>query len=84
VHSTHAQIKLYADNKHGRPTWVKQQRGDSEMSNRVDAYVAGFFIGCLAMCFLMMAVPDKKTCEVSVMYRGGKVEVVRYGVLAKY
>ena len=54
------------------------------MSNRVDAYVAGFFIGCLAMCFLMMAVPDKKTCEVSVMYRGGKVEVVRYGVLAKY
>lgn len=51
---------------------------------RADSYVAGFFIGCLSLCFLMMALPDKRTCEVSVMYRGGKVEVVRYGVVAKF
>ena len=51
---------------------------------RADSYVAGFFIGCLSLCFLMMALPDKRTCEVSVTYAGGKVEVVRYGVVNKF
>jgi hypothetical protein len=51
---------------------------------RTDAYVAGFFIGCLAMCFLMLAVPDKDVCEVSYMKKGGVMTVVHVGVVKKY
>jgi hypothetical protein len=51
---------------------------------RTDSYVAGFFIGCLAMCFLMLAVPDKDVCEVSYMKKGGVMTVVHVGVVKKY
>lgn len=51
---------------------------------RADSYIAGFFIGCVAMCFLMLAVPDKKVCEVSIMKQGSQVEVVRVGVVKTY
>ncbi len=51
---------------------------------RADAYIAGFFIGCLSLCSLMLAVPDKKVCEVSVMKQGSQVEVVRVGVVKSY
>lgn len=49
-----------------------------------DSLIMGAFGGMLFLCFLMQALPSKQNCEVSVMYRGGKVEVVRYGVIAKY
>jgi hypothetical protein len=49
-----------------------------------DSLITGAFAGMLFLCFLMLAVPEKKTCEVSVTYSGGRVEVVRYGVMAKY
>lgn len=51
---------------------------------RADAYIAGFFLGCMALCALMLAVPDKKICEVSVMKAGSQVEVVRVGVVKSY
>jgi hypothetical protein len=54
------------------------------MSGRVDAYVAGFFIGCVSLCFMMLAVPDKDVCEVSYMKQGSKVEIVHVGVVKKY
>ena len=49
-----------------------------------DCVVMGVFSGCLLLCFLMMVLPEKKTCEVSVMYQGGKVSVVRYGVVKTF
>lgn len=51
---------------------------------RADAYIAGFFVGCLAMCLLMKAVPEKRTCEVSIMKHGSQVEIVHVGVVRKY
>ena len=51
---------------------------------RADAYVAGFFLGCLFLCFLMLALPEKRICEVSYMKQGGNMTVVHVGVLAKY
>ena len=60
--------------------------GDSGMNNtaRIDSYVAGFFIGCVALCFLMLAVPRPLKCEVSVYKKGSQVEVVQVGVLKTY
>lgn len=51
---------------------------------RADAYIAGFFVGCVAMCFLMLAVPRPMKCEISVMKQGSQVEIVHVGVVAKY
>lgn len=51
---------------------------------RADAYIAGFFVGCLAMCLLMLGVPEKRTCEVSIMKQGSQVEIVHVGVVRKY
>lgn len=51
---------------------------------RADAYIAGFFVGCVAMCFMMLAVPEKRTCEVSIMKQGSQVEIVHVGVIRKY
>ena len=60
--------------------------GDSGMNNtaRIDSYVAGFFMGCVALCFLMLAVPRPLKCEVSVYKKGSQVEVVQVGVLKTY
>lgn len=49
-----------------------------------DCFVMGLFAGGLILCLLMLALPAKQACEVSVMYLGGKVEVVRYGVVKSY
>lgn len=51
---------------------------------RTDAYVAGFFLGCLSLCFLMLAIPEKRICEVSYMKQGGNVSVVHVGVVTKF
>lgn len=51
---------------------------------RADAYIAGFFVGCVALCFLMLAVPRPTKCEISVERLGSRVEVVRVGVVTKY
>ena len=51
---------------------------------RADAYIAGFFLGCMALCMLMLAVPEKRTCEVSIMKQGSQVQVVHIGVLKTY
>ena len=51
---------------------------------RADAYVAGFFIGCVTLCALMLAVPKPMKCEVSVYKQGTRVEHVHVGVIAKY
>jgi uncharacterized membrane-anchored protein YhcB (DUF1043 family) len=51
---------------------------------RADAYIAGFFLGCMALCMLMLAVPEKKTCEISIMKQGSQVVVTHVGVVTKY
>ena len=51
---------------------------------RADAYIAGFFLGCMALCMLMLAVPEKRTCEVSIMKQGSQVQVVHVGVVTKF
>ena len=51
---------------------------------RSDSYIAGFFVGCFAMCMLMLILPEKKACEVSVYKMGGNVEHVRVGLVTKY
>ena len=51
---------------------------------RTDAYVAGFFLGCLFLCVLMLVVPKPTKCEISVYKQGLRVEVVRVGVVSKY
>jgi hypothetical protein len=51
---------------------------------RADAYIAGFFVGCAALCALMLAVPEKRTCEVSIMKQGSQVQVVHVGVITKF
>lgn len=48
---------------------------------RADAYIAGFFLGCMALCMLMLAVPKPTSCQVKMYYDGGRVEVVRFGVV---
>ena len=60
--------------------------GDNGMNStaRIDSYVAGFFMGCVALCFLMLAVPRPLKCEVSVYKKGSQVEVVQVGVLKTY
>ena len=51
---------------------------------RTDAYVAGFFLGCLFLCGLMLAIPKPTKCEVSVYKQGSRVEVVQVGVISKF
>ena len=51
---------------------------------RADAYIAGFFLGCLFLCGLMLAVPKPMKCEVSVYKKNMQVEVVQVGVLKTY
>lgn len=51
---------------------------------RADAYVAGFFLGCLFLCGLMLAVPKPTKCEISVYKQGLRVEIVHVGVVTKY
>lgn len=51
---------------------------------RADAYIAGFFLGGMALCMLMLAVPEKRTCEVSIMKQGALVEHVHVGVVTKF
>ena len=51
---------------------------------RADAYIAGFFLGCMALCVLMLAVPRPLKCEVSVYKKNMQVEVVQVGVLKTY
>jgi uncharacterized membrane protein YczE len=51
---------------------------------RADAYIAGFFFGCLFLCGLMLAIPKPTKCEVSVYKKSMQVEVVQVGVLKTY
>ena len=51
---------------------------------RVDSYVAGFFLGCLSLCIMMLAIPRPMKCEVSVYKKSSQVEVVHIGVLKTY
>ncbi len=51
---------------------------------RADAYIAGFFVGCLTMSLLMLGVPRPTKCEVSIMKQGSQVEIVHVGVVRKY
>lgn len=51
---------------------------------RADAYIAGFFVGCVALCALMLAVPEKKSCEISVMKEGSQVVVTHVGIVTKF
>ncbi len=53
-------------------------------TQRTDAYVAGFFLGCLFLCGLMLAIPKPTKCEVSVYKQGSRVEVVQVGVISKF
>lgn len=60
--------------------------GDNGMNStaRIDSYVAGFFIGCVTLCALMLAIPKPLKCEVSVYKKSMQVEVVQVGVLKTY
>ena len=51
---------------------------------RADAYIAGFFLGCLSLCILMLGVPRPLKCEVSVYKKCSQVEVVQVGVLKTF
>ena len=51
---------------------------------RADAYIAGFFFGCLFLCGLMLAIPKPTKCEVSVYKKSMQVEVVQVGVVKTY
>lgn len=51
---------------------------------RADAYIAGFFLGCVTLCVLMLAIPKPLKCEVSVYKKSSQVEVVQVGVLKTY
>lgn len=51
---------------------------------RADAYIAGFFLGCVTLCILMLALPRPLKCEVSVYKKSSQVEVVQVGVLKTY
>lgn len=48
---------------------------------RADAYAVGFFAGCLFLCALMLAIPKPTTCQVKMYYDGGRVQIVRFGVV---
>lgn len=49
-----------------------------------DCVVIGAFAGMLFLCALMLAMPKPVSCEVKMMYDGGKVSVVRFGVVKSY
>jgi hypothetical protein len=49
-----------------------------------DSFVLGMFAGAFILCILMLAVPKRLNCEVSVARVGSQVEVVRYGVVNIY
>lgn len=54
------------------------------LGTRVDSYIAGFFLGQLFLCALMLAIPKPMKCEVSVYKKSTQVEVVQVGVLKTY
>lgn len=49
-----------------------------------DSFVLGIFAGFLILCFLMLALPEKRICEVSITKEGGHETTVHVGVVAKY
>lgn len=49
-----------------------------------DVFVLGMFAGMFFLCVLMLAIPKPSSCEVKMMYDGGKVSVVRFGVVKSY
>ncbi len=51
---------------------------------RADSFVAGVFGGMLLLCVLMLALPTKKICEVSLYRNNGKTEHVHVGFISKY
>lgn len=49
-----------------------------------DCMVMGVFVGCLGLCFLMLALPEKRVCEISVTKEGGHETAVHVGVVSRY
>jgi hypothetical protein len=49
-----------------------------------DHIIMGAFGGMLFLCFLMLAVPEKRICEVSYTKQGTNVTVVHVGVVTKF
>lgn len=49
-----------------------------------DSFVLGIFAGFLILCFLMLALPQKRICEISVTKEGGHETTVHVGLLTKY
>jgi hypothetical protein len=51
---------------------------------RVDHYVMGAFVGMFFLCLMMLFIPKPTTCQVKMVYDGGRIEIVRFGVVNTY